>query len=71
MPSTLIRAFSYDDAASTLEVTFVSGAIYHYFDVPAEVAQNMREAFAKGEFFNRHIRGHFRFARAQRAPPRT
>jgi hypothetical protein len=69
MPSTLIRAFSYDDAASTLEVTFVSGAIYHYFDVPADVAQGMRQAFAKGEFFNRHVRGRYRFARAAQSTP--
>jgi hypothetical protein len=64
MPSTLIRAFAYDNAASTLEVTFVSGATYQYYDVPAEIAEAMRQAFAKGEYFNRHIRGKYRFARA-------
>lgn len=63
MPSTLIRVFSYDERTSVLSVTFVTGAVYHYFDVPAEVAQNMRAAFAKGEFFNAHIRGKYRFAR--------
>lgn len=63
MPSTLIREFSYDEPTSVLAVTFVTGAVYHYFDVPAEVAQNMRAAFAKGEFFNAHIRGKYRFDR--------
>jgi hypothetical protein len=63
MPSTLIRAFSHDPETAILEVTFVSGAVYQYYDVPDDVAQNMREAFAKGEFFNQHIRGRYRFAR--------
>jgi hypothetical protein len=66
MPSTLIRAFSHDPQTAILEVTFVSGAVYHYYDVPADVAQNMREAFAKGEFFNQRIRGRYRFARVKR-----
>lgn len=66
MPSTLIRAFSHDPETAILEVTFVSGAVYQYYNVPHDVAQNMRGAFAKGEFFNQHIRGRFRFARMQK-----
>ncbi|MDZ4690945.1 KTSC domain-containing protein [Terricaulis sp.] len=63
MPSTLIRAFSYNDVAATLEVTFASGAIYHYYQVPPDIAHQMRQAFAKGEYFNRFIRGKYRFQR--------
>jgi hypothetical protein len=65
MPSTLIRAFTYAEATSTLSVTFVSGAVYDYFDVPAKLAHAMRGAFAKGEFFNQHIRGRFRYQRVK------
>jgi hypothetical protein len=63
MPSTLIRAFSYDAASRTLAITFVSGALYRYLDVPEEAAAGMRGAFAKGEYFNRHIRCRYRFER--------
>jgi hypothetical protein len=63
MPSTLIRAFNYVETTSILEVTFVSGAVYRYYDVPAEIGYAMRQAFAKGEFFNQHIRGRYRYER--------
>ena len=59
MPSTLIRSFSYDAERGTLDIVFVRGAVYRYFEVPAEIAAAMRQAFAKGEYFNAHIRGAF------------
>ena len=59
MPSKVIRSFHYDDASRTLLITFQSGRRYRYLDVPAETVQAMRAAFAKGEFFNAHIRGRF------------
>jgi hypothetical protein len=69
MPSTLIRAFNYDATSQTLAITFVSGSLYHYLDVPEEVAAAMRGAFAKGEYFNRHIRGRYRFERVAAPAP--
>jgi hypothetical protein len=61
MPSSVIRAWKYDEAEQRLDVTFVSGRVYSYHEVPAAVAQAMREAFSKGSYFNRHIRDHFAF----------
>lgn len=61
MPSSVIRAFTYDAATSRLLITFTSGRRYAYHEVPAELAEEMRLAFAKGEFFNRRIRDRFRF----------
>jgi hypothetical protein len=65
MPSTVIRRFDYDAAAHRLDVEFVTGRRYSYHDVPERVAQGMREAFSKGSYFNRRIRDHFAFTRAQ------
>jgi len=61
MPSTVIRAYAYDPAERRLDVTFVSGRRYSYFDVPPETHAAMKASFAKGEFFNAHIRDRFRF----------
>jgi KTSC domain len=61
MPSTVIRSFKYDEASRTLLITFQSGRRYRYIDVPAETAEEMRGAFAKGGFFNSRIRGRFTF----------
>ncbi|HWW24580.1 MAG TPA: KTSC domain-containing protein [Caulobacter sp.] len=59
MPSSVIKAFSYDDEGQVLTITFVSGRVYAYQGVPADVAQGLRLAFAKGEYFNKAIRVRF------------
>lgn len=59
MPSTVIKSFSYAPERCELIVEFVSGRRYLYSGVPAETAQAMRGAFAKGIFFNRHVRDRF------------
>jgi hypothetical protein len=61
MPSTVIRAFDYDPAERRLDVKFVSGRRYRYFEVPPETYEEMRRSFSKGEFFNARIRDRFRF----------
>ena len=59
MPSSVIRTFDYDPATRALDVEFVSGRRYRYAGVPQDVAQAFRGAFAKGRFFNAHIRDAF------------
>ena len=56
MPSTVIRRFSYRPDARELVVEFVTGRHYVYVDVPPEEAERFRAAFAKGRYFNAHIR---------------
>jgi hypothetical protein len=63
MPSTVIRSFDYDEARRELRVVFRSGKRYLYQEVPPEVYVRMKASFAKGEFFNEHIRDHFPFVR--------
>ena len=62
MPSSVIRDFDYDEDRCVLEITFVSGRIYAYRDVPPEVFAEFQMARSKGEFFNRHIRDCFDFS---------
>jgi hypothetical protein len=61
MPSTVIRRFEYFPERRELLVEFVTGRRYVYLDVPAEEAASMRGAFAKGRYFNAHIRDNHRF----------
>ena len=63
MPSTAIRDFHYDAAEHRLDVQFVSGRRYSYFDVPEQLAAEMTRASSKGGFFNRSIRDRYRFTR--------
>ena len=59
MPSTVIRRFVYDQTAGDLWVEFTTGRRYVYSDVPAEVADAFRSAFAKGIYFNTRIRDRY------------
>jgi hypothetical protein len=64
MPSTVIRRYAYCPDTSELWVEFVTGRRYVYEQVPAEVADALGSAFAKGVYFNSRIRDRFRFREA-------
>jgi len=55
MPSTVVADIDYDPVRKRLAVTFVTGRVYEYVDVPIEVAASFQSAFSKGEFFNTYI----------------
>jgi len=61
MPSTVIRRFEFSPERRELLVEFVTGRRYVYLDVPEDEAAAMRTAFAKGRYFNAHIRDNYRF----------
>ena len=56
MPSTVIRRFDYAPERRELLIEFTTGRRYVYADVPEEEVKAMRAAFAKGRYFNAHIR---------------
>jgi hypothetical protein len=59
MPSTVIRRFVYCPDNLELWVEFTTGRRYVYSDVPEEVANTFRSAFAKGVYFNTRIRDRY------------
>ena len=61
MPSTVIRRFDYRPNSQELEVLFVTGRRYIYFQVPPDEVEAFRAAFSKGTYFNRHIRDRYRY----------
>ncbi|MER8793985.1 KTSC domain-containing protein [Mesorhizobium sp. M0984] len=62
MPSTSIRKTEYDPDSKILSVWFVaSGRRYEFEDVPPDTYAAFRAAFAKGRYFNDHIRNRFRY----------
>ena len=63
MPSTVIRGWSYDADRRRLTITFVSGDVYAYLDVPPMIDEGLRAAFSKGRFFAERIRDRFAFER--------
>lgn len=63
MPSSVIRLYSYDEAARRLRIRFVSGAVYDYEEVPPDIVEGLASAGSKGQFFGANIRDRFPFRR--------
>lgn len=62
--SSTIVSVGFDAATSTLEVEFVSGQTYQYFDVPEAVYQSLLSAASPGTYLAQHIKGVYRYARS-------
>jgi len=63
VPSSVIQTFGYDEDERRLTVRFVSGLVYAYAGVPAEIVAGLRAASSKGHYFTECIRDRFTFTR--------
>ena len=54
--SSALRSVGYDQEQRVLEIEFTSGAVYQYFDVPAEVYRGLMAAESHGRYFHQHVR---------------
>ncbi len=63
MPSSVIRTFRYDPTRRELAITFVSGKVYVYRDVPPMISKALARATSRGAFFNAFIRDCYAFER--------
>jgi hypothetical protein len=61
MLSTVIRRFHYVRERLELTVELVTGRRYLYSSVPESEAEGLRNAFAKGVYFNQRIRGRYAY----------
>jgi hypothetical protein len=61
MPSSVIAGMSYNELSTTLRVTFVSGQVYEYKNVPEQVYLDMKRSGSKGTYLNQHIKGNYPF----------
>jgi len=65
MPSSVIHHFNYNEANHRLRVFFISGITYDYMNVPKELFDKLRQAFSKGNFLNKHIKGKYPFEKVE------
>jgi hypothetical protein len=68
MPSTVIDDIDYDRNRRQLRITFTTGRIYVYDNVPPDIVAALRSAGSRGVYFNRHIRGAFAYREISSAP---
>jgi lysyl-tRNA synthetase class 2 len=57
----VIKQFSYEQKTQTLNIEFDSGSVYEYFKVPPSVKDDLDNAPSKGQYFNKFIKGKFKF----------
>lgn len=61
--SSNIAAIRYDEDQLLLEVEFLNGSRYHYYEMPPQIAQAFDQAGSKGEFLAASIKGRYRYSR--------
>jgi len=66
MPSSVISHIKYFADKQVLRITYVSGMMYDYLHVPENIYNDMRNAFSKGTFLNKFIKGHYEFEKVNR-----
>lgn len=54
--SSVIASVGHSARARTLEIEVLSGSVYQYLGVEAEVFRGLLEAPSNGTYFNAHIR---------------
>jgi hypothetical protein len=58
--STAIAKVGYSKRRHILEIEFVNGAVYRYFDIPLSVHRDLMSAESKARFYDSNIRKHYR-----------
>lgn len=62
--SSNIATVGHDEPSQILEVEFLTGAVYEYYDVPEHVYQELISASSVGSYFAQRIKNVYSFARS-------
>src|SRR5208337_4771648 len=63
--SSNIESVGYNSNRFYLEIKFLSGSIYRYFDVPEEEWEGIKSAKSKGKYLWQHIKDHYNYGRVE------
>jgi len=61
--STNINSIGYDPKSQTLEIEFLSGGIYQYFNVPESIYNALMATSSHGSYFRHHIKDQYRWTK--------
>lgn len=61
--SSNIASIGYDADSQTLEIEFLNGGVYQYFDVPQYVYQELMGASSHGQYLAQNIKGVYRYSK--------
>jgi hypothetical protein len=63
LSSSNIASIGYDVDSQTLEIEFLNGGVYQYFDIPQHVHEELMNADSKGQYLARNIKGAYRYSK--------
>jgi len=61
--SSNITSIGYDETTQTLEVEFLNGTLYQYYNVPPNMYEQLMQAGSKGRFVNTYIKNAYPYSR--------
>jgi len=61
--SSNIASIGYDANSQTLEIEFLNGGVYQYFDVPQYVYDGLMSASSHGQYLAHNIKGTYRYSK--------
>ena len=61
--SSNLATVGYDPATETLEVEFLSGSVYQYYNVPQNMYDQLMREGSKGRFLNTYIKNAYPYSR--------
>jgi KTSC domain len=70
LSSSVLRAAQYFEETNLLYLEFTSGAVYRYFEFPAQQYNGLLTTASHGKYFNHQIRHRFREEMVRPPDPR-
>ena len=61
--SSNVKAIGYDEHTQTLEVEFLNGRVYQYYDIPENMHNHFMQAPSKGQFLHIYIKNRYPYSR--------
>ena len=61
--SSNVASVGYDATTETLEVEFLNGSMYQYYNVPENMYDRFMQDPSKGRFLNLHIKNAYPYSR--------
>lgn len=61
--SSNIASIGYDSESQILEIEFLNGGVYQYFDVPERVYEGLIAADSHGKYLAANIKGTYRYSK--------
>ena len=54
--SSNLKSVGYDEKSKILEIEFLNGGLYRYFNVPQNIFEGLINASSHGQFFDRYVK---------------